>query len=94
MRAYNIQKLLFHLNTRPEVAARYGTDRDALFDDYRIADDERRLLETGDVGALYAMGAHPLLLAPFGARHCGLAWPDYLRAMGNPGPTIAAGDRR
>ena len=91
MQAYRVQKLLFHMYQRPDIAARYDEDSAGLFADYRLDDDDRRMMETGDMGALYAAGVHPLLLAPFGAR-CGLAWPDYLKAMDNPGPTINAGD--
>jgi hypothetical protein len=91
MQAYKVQKLLFHMYQRPDVAVRYDEDRAGLFDAYRLDADERRMLETGDIGALYAAGVHPLLLAPFGAR-CGLKWPDYIASMDNPGPTITAGD--
>jgi hypothetical protein len=91
MDVYRVQKLLFHMYRQPEIVARFDADRDALFDAYRLDAEERRMLATGDVGALYAAGVHPLLLAPFGA-HCGLKWPDYIEAMDNPGPTIGAGD--
>jgi len=93
VRAYGVQKLLFHMNTRTETLRRWDEDRDALLAEYRIGAEERRLLETGDYGALWEAGVHELILMPF-AMHSGIKWPDYLEAMANPGPTVAAGGRR
>lgn len=80
MSLYTVQKLLFHLNNDERVSARFGAEREALLDEYRLSADERRAVTGGDVGALYVMGVAPLLLAPFGGR-CGLAWPQYLAAL-------------
>ena len=85
MQAYNVQKLLFHMNTRPAVYDRYQTDRGDLFAEYGLTTDELSYIETMNVGALYAMGVHPQLLAPFAGREK-IAWPDYIRGMDNPGP--------
>lgn len=88
MSAYFVQKLLFHVNTDPSVRERfYSEARDTVMDDYDITSDERELLNTLNVGALYAMGVHPQFLAPFAGR-AGIAWPDYLHAMENPGPLV------
>ena len=80
MSLFAVQKLLFHLNNDHRVGARFDTARAALLDEYRLTDDERTALTTGDIGTLYVMGVAPLLLAPFGGR-CGLAWPEYLATL-------------
>lgn len=85
MKAYNVQKLIFHMNTRPAIYERLRSDRDALFAEYNLSADERRSIETMNVGALYEMGVHPQLLAPFAGRE-NIAWPDYIRGMESPGP--------
>ena len=69
MQAYNVQKLIFHMNTRPAVYDRYGADRAALFAEYKLTLEEQDYIETMNVGALFEMGVQPQLLAPFaGAR--------------------------
>ena len=85
MQAYNVQKLIFHMNTRPAVYARYQTDRPALYAEYGLSRLEQEYIETMNVGALYEMGIHPQLLAPFAGREK-IPWPDYIRGMDNPGP--------
>lgn len=85
MQAYNVQKLIYHVNTRPAVYERFQTDRAGLFADYGLTAEERECVDTMNVGALYAMGVHPQLLAPFAGRE-NIAWPDYIRGMDSPGP--------
>ena len=85
MQAYNVQKLIFHLNTRPAVYERLRTERAALFAEYRLTRDEQEYVATVNVGALYDLGVHPQLLAPFAGR-AGIAWPDYIHGMDHPGP--------
>ena len=85
MKAYKVQKLIFHMNTRSAVYARYQTDPAALFSDYGLSPVEQEYIETMNVGALYQMGVHPQLLAPFAGREK-IAWPDYIRGMKAPGP--------
>lgn len=80
MSLYHVQKLLFGLNNDAALRDRWATDRAALLADAALEASERAALESGDVAALYAMGVHPLLLAPFAGR-CGLAWPDYLATL-------------
>ena len=85
MKAYNVQKLIFHMNTRSAVYARYRTEPMALFSDYGLSQAEQEYIETMNVGALYEMGVHPQLLAPFAGRE-NIVWPDYIRGMETPGP--------
>ena len=80
MSLYSVQKLLYRLNKDATTRARYAKERDALLSEYALTEEERRALADADVGRLYVMGAHPLLLAPFAGRS-GLKWPDYLAAL-------------
>ena len=70
MSLYGVQKLLFKLNNDPATRKRYAAERDALFAEYALTDEERRAFVEADVGRLHLMGAHPLL-----------KWPDYLAAL-------------
>ena len=68
MSLYQVQKVLFQTNNSPEMAELFKCDPVGFLDHYDLLPEERRALMEGDVGALYAMRAHPLLLAPFGSR--------------------------
>lgn len=80
MSLYGAQKLLYRLNKDAAARELYQVDRDALLTEFELTEEERRAFIDGDVGKLYVMGAHPLLLAPFAGRS-GLKWPDYLAAL-------------
>lgn len=80
MSLYQVQKVLFGLNNEPALRERWSGDRASVLCDYPLSAQERAALESADVAALYTMGVHPLLLAPFAGR-CGLAWPDYLATL-------------
>ena len=80
MSLYCVQKILFQVNNDAGVWGRFATDRTALLADYRLTEAERRVLHNTDIGTLYVMGVHPLLLAPF-AGHAGLRWPDYIAEL-------------
>lgn len=80
MSLYHVQKLLYRLNKDAPTRARFTTERDAVLAEHELTADERRAFVQSDAGALYVMGAHPLLLAPFAGR-AGLSWPDYLEAL-------------
>ena len=80
MSLYTVQKVLFHLNKDAATRARFNSERTALLAEYALTDEERRAFAEADVGSLYMMGAHPLLLAPFAGRS-GHKWPDYLAAL-------------
>jgi hypothetical protein len=77
MSLYEVQKLLFRLNRDEKLQARFRASRDEVLAEYRLDEPERRAMETADVGRLYVMGVHPLLLLGFGTR-AGYAWPDYI----------------
>jgi hypothetical protein len=80
MSLYGVQKLLYHLNNDTATRERFAQEREALHAEYALTDEEWRAFTEADVGRLYTMGAHPLLLAPFAGRS-GLKWPDYLAAL-------------
>jgi len=80
MSLYHVQKLLFQLNNDLAARRRFAQERDAVLAEYALTQEERRALAAADVGKLYVMGVHPLLLAPFAGR-AGLKWPDYLAAL-------------
>jgi hypothetical protein len=80
MSLYSMQKLLFHLARDEAVRRRYDAEREAVLAEYGLSAEESRAFRENDVGELYAMGAHPLLLIAFGAR-AGLAWPQHIEAL-------------
>ena len=80
MSLYRVQKLLFHLARDDQLRRRYDAERDAVLAEYELSPEEQRAFRDNDVGELYAMGAHPLLLIAFGAR-AGLAWPQHIAAL-------------
>ena len=80
MSLYDAQKLLYHLNKDATSRRRFAQEQDAVLAEYALTQEERRALAEADVGKLYLMGVHPLLLAPFAGR-AGLKWPDYLAAL-------------
>jgi hypothetical protein len=80
MSLYEVQKLLFHLNRDRRLQARFREERNPVLAEYRLGDAERQAIEAADVGRLYTMGVHPLLLLGFGTR-AGYAWPDYIARL-------------
>lgn len=53
-----------------------GEDGPVPVDDYRLTDAEREALQTDDIGALYGLGAHPVLLNAY-CRALGVKRDDY-----------------
>ncbi|MDB5839676.1 MAG: aromatic-ring-opening dioxygenase LigAB, LigA subunit [Herminiimonas sp.] len=82
MSLYQVQKVLFQINNQPDMSERFQCDVEGFLDAYDLTGHERKALIEADVGTLYAMNVHPLLLAPFGGR-AGLAWPQYIQALKN-----------
>jgi hypothetical protein len=80
MSLYQAQKLLFTLARDERLQRRYETDREGVLETYALSAEELRAFRENDVGELYAMGVHPLLLIAFGAR-AGLTWPQHLEAL-------------
>jgi gallate dioxygenase len=80
MSLYEVQKLLFHINREPKVFERFLNEREKLIAEYRLTDEERRVLLEMDFRCLYEMGAHSLLLGPLAAT-LGVSFPEYLAIL-------------
>ena len=80
MSLYEVQKLLFHVNREPKMLDRFLDDREKLIAEYRLTEEERRVLMKTDFRGLYAMGVHSLLLGPLAAT-LGVSFPEYLAIL-------------
>jgi hypothetical protein len=80
MSAYALNKLLREVNRNPQVRERFFEDRAAVAADYDLSEAERSALIAQDVGALYRLGAHGLILRPFTILQQ-MPEPDYLAAI-------------
>jgi hypothetical protein len=80
MTLYTLQKLIRDVNRKPQCREAYFQSPATFANGYDLATDERDALLKLDVGVLYAMGVHGLLLRPFTILHK-VAEPDYLRAI-------------
>jgi hypothetical protein len=75
-----MQKFLFDLNRSPDLQARARVGVGAVLDGYELNAEERRAIETGDIGLIYVLGANGQLLMHYAA-FLGMPWPDYINAM-------------
>ncbi len=75
-----MQKFLFDINRDRELQEQYRADAAAVLGRYPLEDEERRALETGDIGLIYVLGANGQLLMHFAAL-LGMPWADYIAAM-------------
>ncbi len=80
MSVYQLQKMIRDVNRVPARRDAYFASKEAFVESYPLSDDERRAVLAFDVGRLYAMGVHGLLLRPFTIIHR-MPEPDYLRAI-------------
>lgn len=71
-----VQQLMFDLKRDKPRAALWLTDPDQVHASYALTEHESVALKTGDLPALYRMGVHPLLLAPF-SRMAQIPRPKY-----------------
>lgn len=77
---FELHRLLWDLRHDPELAAVAQDDLATVLDRYELAEPERRAVAAGDVGALLALGASPLLVY-FGALELGMGRDDYYAAV-------------
>jgi len=75
-----MQKFLFDINRDRELQEQFRARLPAVLDRYSLSGEERRALETGDVGLIYVLGANGQLLMHFAAL-LGMPWADYIAAM-------------
>ena len=80
MSLYQVQKFLFDINRDPELQGKFRANAPAVLDRYSLSGEERRALETGDIGLIYVLGANGQLLMHFAAL-LGMPWADYIAAM-------------
>src|SRR5215472_7915087 len=80
MSLYALQKLIRDVNRKPACRDAYFQSAARFADGYDLAADERAALIDMNVGRLYAMGVHGLLLRPFTLLHK-MPEPDYLNAI-------------
>lgn len=80
MSLYQVQKLIRQVNRNPADRESFKSDSESFADRFDLTPEEREAVITIDMGALYAMGVHALLLRPFTIVH-GVSEPDYLDAI-------------
>jgi Aromatic-ring-opening dioxygenase LigAB, LigA subunit len=80
MSVYALQKLIRDVNRRPDRREAYFQSPATFAEGYDLAERERDALLRLDMGALYGMGVHGLLLRPFTILH-NVAEADYLKAI-------------
>ena len=80
MSLYQVQKLIRQVNRNPEARESFKADPTSFADGFDLTPEERAAVIAIDMGALYAMGVHALLLRPFTILH-GVSEPDYLTAL-------------
>lgn len=80
MGIYALQKLIKDINRKPDVRQAYAADPDEVIAKYDVDEAERLALRRGDLGTLYRLGVHGLLLRPFSILHS-VSEQDYLSAI-------------
>ncbi len=80
MSLYALQKLIRDVNRRPPAREAFFQTPEQFADGYDLTGDERGALLKRDIGKLYALGVHGLLLRPFTLLQK-MPEPDYLKAI-------------
>jgi Aromatic-ring-opening dioxygenase LigAB, LigA subunit len=80
MSLYQMQKFLFDMNRDRNVQRQFRADLHEVLNRYDLGAEERRALETGDIGLIYVLGANGQLLMHYAA-FLGMPWSDYIAAM-------------
>ena len=80
MSLYALQKLIRDVNRKPACRDAFFRSAETFAAGYDLAADERAAVTGMNVGELYAMGVHGLLLRPFTLLH-NMPEPDYLKAI-------------
>lgn len=81
MSLYDVQKVMFLIKQDHGFAQALKDGPGQALAPFALSDRERTALLEADLPALYRMGAHPLLLAPY-SRAMGVPRPRYLEALG------------
>ena len=80
MSAYELQKMIRDVNRKPECREAFFAEKETFVGQYSLAEDERVAVLTLNVGNLYALGVHGLLLRPFTILHK-IPEAEYLAAI-------------
>lgn len=65
MSLYELHRLIFDVNNRAEFKASYQQDREAVYQNYTLDEDELTALRTDDIYRLHKFGVNTFLLAPY-----------------------------
>jgi hypothetical protein len=76
MSLYTVQRAIFRMKKDKPFVKAFLDDPDAALATAGLTDQEQAALRDGDLAALYRMGVHPLLLAPY-SRIMGIPRPRY-----------------
>ena len=63
MSVYALNKIMYLIEMDAAFRERMKSNSDQTIDDFPLTPVERKALTTGDIGTLFKMGAHPLLLS-------------------------------
>ena len=80
MSSYALQKMIRDVNRSPDRRRAYFDGKEAFAAAYDLGDDERAAFVALDIGALYRLGVHGLILRPFTLLHQ-IPEPAYLAAI-------------
>jgi Aromatic-ring-opening dioxygenase LigAB, LigA subunit len=80
MTAYTLNKFIRELNRDEAARARFFGDPETALNASDLTPEEKQALLTRDVGALYRLGTHGLILRPFTIL-CRMSEDEYLRAI-------------
>jgi hypothetical protein len=80
MSSYVLNKMLRDINRDPKKRERYFADAPGFADEYELTPEERASFLGYDIGALYRLGVHGLILRPFTLLKQ-VPEPEYLRAI-------------
>jgi hypothetical protein len=80
MSTYVLNKMLREINRDPVARQRYFDNSEAFASSFDLTAEERNAFLAYDIGALYRLGAHGLILRPFTLLKQ-MPEPEYLRAI-------------
>ena len=80
MSAYALNKLLREVNRNPATREHFFKDRATVATEFDLTEEEREALVHQDIGKLYKLGVHGLILRPFTLLQQ-MPEPDYLAAI-------------
>lgn len=80
MTAYALNKLLREVNRNPDRRSAFVADAESFSKDSDLTPEERDALLRRDIGRLYELGVHGLILRPFTIIF-GMSEVDYLNAI-------------